>query len=109
MHARSGRTIDDGLVDYVEQCRRLDVIRRVIPGHAVHTVHYEDLISRPRQVLADVRDFLELDVLEWHLDACADLIRAPDSPSVDWTNEQRRTLDRIFETFPWMGGHDAVR
>ncbi len=102
MHARSGRSVDDGIADYADQCRRLELLRSAIPEHRLMTVRYEDLVAAPREVLQAVADFVGVDSPNRWLDGCDALIEPTSTAEPNWTVDQLAAMDRLVASHPWL-------
>jgi hypothetical protein len=108
MVLRGGRTIDDALGDYLGQCHRLVRLRQAIEPEKLATVRYEDLVSRPEIELERVCAFLEVDVTDDYLQACAAVIeQSPrrDRDRIDWPDASRAAVEDLIHGFEFLTGY----
>jgi hypothetical protein len=112
MVRRSGRSARDAIEDHRQQCRRLITLRERIEPEDLLTVRYEDLVADPRRQLVQVLDFLDLDVAEAHLAACAALL-APDPVRerdlITWSHLDLTEVQRTIDTVGFLRGYGFDR
>jgi hypothetical protein len=66
-----------------------------------HQVHYEDLQNRPLINMAKVCSFLELPLLEDHLENCRKLVhRTAERTAATWTADTREQVEHIIGDYP---------
>lgn len=98
MVARSGKSVEEAIEDYSEQCRRLTALRaRLAPGDLIE-VHYEDIVEKPELVVTEVCHHLGVEPSVDYLAACRTLVDASphlDRRRVGWTEEQ---IDELAKT-----------
>jgi Sulfotransferase family len=105
MMIRGGRTQEGAMRLYFAGCDRLAGLRRRIPGERLLTLRHEDVITSPRERLAEACRFLGVEADEAYLDACAAILfRAPSRSrdSVEWSQ------DRIAEVHGEIGRFDFL-
>jgi hypothetical protein len=110
MHLRSGRSIADGIDDYFDQCERVERLRSDL-GDRVHTVHYEDLVNRPRETIGEVCAFTGLETRDDHLAACSALVdaeRRPESSTISWDPGQLREIEDRSRAFGFLTRYVAT-
>jgi len=99
MVARSGKSVEDAIQDYSEQCRRLiDLRAGLAPGDLIE-VHYEDMVQAPELVLTEVCRHLGVEPGDDYLAACRTLVDATprmDRRRVTWTEEQIDQLTKAL-------------
>ena len=101
------RPPDRALRRFLGNARAVAVLRDA--GAAVLDVHLEDLVGDPVGTLADVCRFLDIEVDEGHLQACATVVTTLPRPRAAgvWTPEQRAALARRCARYPWFDRYDV--
>ena len=103
MVLRSGRELGDAIADYAEQCRRLDLVRAEFPD--LLAVRYESLVADPGPTMRNVVEFVGLDDLVPHVEACIELVDAslvPESARIEWTDDELSALSAIIERHDFL-------
>lgn len=95
MVARSGKSLEEAIEDYSEQCRRLTQLRSTLPSGDLIEVHYEDVVESPELVLTGVCRHLGVEPDDGYLKACRALVDTTprrDRSRVEWAPEQIEML-----------------
>lgn len=108
MMLRGGRTFESAADRYFDNWRLLASFReRIAPGELAE-VRHEDLLTAPREVLADLCSFLGVEPRPDWLEACASILFASPSrtrASVPFTAEQRARIDAEMSHFEGLSGY----
>lgn len=108
MTIRRGRTLDDAIDAYLEDCASLVSIRERIGRGRLHDLRHEDLIADPRSRLAELCRFLDLPVPDGYLDACAGILFNSPSrsrESVDWSPDRIERVASEIARFDFLAGY----
>ncbi|HSK96910.1 MAG TPA: sulfotransferase, partial [Euzebyales bacterium] len=112
MVRRGRRTLDDAIDDYARQSRRMVMLRHLLAGDRLLTVHYERFVAAPSDQLRRVCDFLGLDRDPGYLSACAEIVdatRRPERQAVHWTPDAVAAVDRLIDQFDFLDGYAYTR
>jgi hypothetical protein len=102
---RGGRTFDNALADYAEQCERLERLRARIPAAHLHTVRYEDLVADPASQIRRACTFLGLEPEEGYVAACTAIVRPdvrPERERVEWPAEHVAAVRAVIDRVPFL-------
>lgn len=103
MVLRSGRSLEDAIADYTEQCVRLEHLRDRLPD--VVTVHYRELIESTSDVVRRILDHLSVEVIDSHIDSCVSLVdpgMTPESELIDWDAPAVDALAALAQRFDFL-------
>jgi hypothetical protein len=112
MVARSGKSVEEAIEDYSEQCRRLTTLRAGLAAGELIEVHYEDIVENPERVITDVCHHLGVEPSADYLAACRALVDATprlDRRRVDWTEEQIDHLARTLTEVDFLSRYQVSR
>lgn len=108
MILRGGRSFDSAIKRYFANCEAIvDIKRRVAPADLM-LARQEDLIARPKQLLAETCGFLGIAAPDDYLSACAGILYTSPARSrhkVEWTPELVATVRRNIERFDFLAGY----
>lgn len=103
MVLRSGRSLEDAIADYTEQCVRLEHLRDRLPD--VFTVHYRELIESTSEAMTRILEHLSVEVIDSHIESCVSLIDSgmtPESELVDWDVPAMDALSAVAQRFDFL-------
>lgn len=101
---RTGRSLPDAAARYFDNATAIRGACEAVPGSVVHVV-LDELIERPRQVLAGLLGRLGLSAPSGYLDACAGLLFASPRRTrhhVAWPQELIARLDDGLTRYPFL-------
>jgi hypothetical protein len=109
MMLRSGRTFDNAIDDYFNQCMRLEDLRSRIAPSDLLVVTYEEMVCGPQDQLARICHFLGLAAEPGYLAACAAIL--DDTPrhhrfDVDWDPGRIAAVESRMAAFPFLSGYE---
>lgn len=103
MVLRSGRDPMNAIEDYEAQCHRLEHLRARFGD--ILTVHYEELVNDPAPTLEAVIEFLSVDVIPEHVEACAAMVdagRVPESELIEWPPGANESIASVIDRFDFL-------
>ncbi len=111
MVGRSGRSIDDAIADYRDQCERLVLIRSRLGASEYSVVRYEDLIATPRAVLEGLARDLGLELRDDWLAGCERLVDTTtrrDRGRASWSSEHLAAIDDLVHDFDFLADYAGL-
>ena len=103
MVLRSGREPLNAIADYEAQCERLEHLRDRLAD--LVTIHYEELVGDPARTLSAIVEFLSIEVIPEHVEACAAMVdpgRVPESELIEWPPGAREAIESVVERFDFL-------
>jgi hypothetical protein len=83
----------------------------LIQRNDVYHIRNEELCAKPKEVITGLMEFLNLPVIESHIDMCAaKVFKKPNrrSTKIDWTDDQKEQIyTRIIRRFPSLHYYDV--
>jgi hypothetical protein len=108
MMIRGGRTQEGAIELYFAGCDRLATLRSRIPAERLLTLRHEDVITSPRERLAEACRFLGVEADEAYLASCAGILfRAPSRSrdSVEWSADRIAEVEAQIGRFDFLEGY----
>ncbi|HEX6292679.1 MAG TPA: sulfotransferase [Herpetosiphonaceae bacterium] len=105
---RGGRTFENAITQYFQNCSALAAIRSGLDSAKLLTVRQEDLIVQPGNTLRALCAFLGIDAPEEYVQVCAGILYAavPKSRySVAWSDASIDLVRRKIEQFDFLAGY----
>ena len=87
---------------YEQSCESVEKVRRLLDPSELIDLRYESFLEEPKASLAELCRFVGVEPAEDYLDACAGLIwpsAKKTRDSVEWTEEERREVERVIGRF----------
>lgn len=108
MNLRSGRDLENGILQYFTNCEAIAAIRNRFSEENVLTVRHERLLADPRTQLREVCDFLGLEIPENYLETCEKvLFRSPSvtRTKIDWSAPMIDLVKQKVESYDFLHGY----
>jgi hypothetical protein len=91
---------------YEQICEAVAAVRPRLDPSELADIRYESFAADPRATLADICRFIGVEPSAGYLDACAGIVwpstnRTRDA--VEWTQDERRGVERLIERFDVLG------
>lgn len=105
---RGGRTFDNAIERYFENCKALVDLRPHIRDEDVFALRQEDFLEQPKRYLQRICDFLGVGATEEYLDACAGILYTSPARSryrVDWSKDHIDRVKQQIAAFDFLRGY----
>ena len=102
--ANNSTLLDELITNYFANVKSAETLHQY-GKYEVLDIYSHEVVSRPRQNLQKLCDFLEVTCDEDYLNACSELLYSKPSltrHSIGWTNEQKRRVSRLMRKYKFM-------
>ncbi len=105
---RHDMSLTEATAWYEEICIAISKVRPLLGSSELLDVRYESFAADPKQSLAEICHFLDVVPETSYLDACASIVWPATNRTRDkvtWTNDERREVERLIDTFEVLDGY----
>jgi hypothetical protein len=105
---RGGKTFDEAIERYFENCEIMMNLRKRINGIKLHMVKHEDIIEQPKVCLEGMCRFLGLPTTSEYLNSCSNIIYNNPAKSrykIKWTRERVDRVQKNIDTYEFLKGY----
>ncbi|RPI35102.1 MAG: hypothetical protein EHM70_00740 [Chloroflexota bacterium] len=108
MHLRSGRSLENGIEQYFDNCQTIADVRKTLEKDRLMIIKHEDFLATPGQYLIQACDFLGVEAPQDYLDNCTRLIYSSPAESrrkVEWNKDLIDIVRRKMAHFDFLKGY----
>jgi len=111
MMIRGKRSFENALNHYFEDCETLGKLRRDLNHETLYSVRYEDFVSSPATILANLCVFLGVEATEDYLESCQRVMSdAPEQSRhlVEWESQWIAQVEAYIDRYDFLMGYSYL-